>query len=195
MLLVGGVVVGSHVDAAVPDGLAVLLRFLGEAEHTADHERARHLRTGRLDVLDGEAETGEGVCDLLGSDPLGAGSPAHAATRSGLSSDTSVGEKGETDVALDEVAQVGGPGTEHDGAVDAHAEGETRVGLGVDPAGPQHARVDHPAAAPLDPSLGTAGPAGTIGVADGIAVADEALEIDLGRRLGEREVVGGASSW
>ena len=71
VVLVGGVVVGPDVNAAVPDGLAVLLRFLGEAEDTTDHERTCHLRAGRLNVLDGQPEAGEGVGDLLGSGLFG----------------------------------------------------------------------------------------------------------------------------
>ena len=96
----------------------------------------------------------------------------------------------EPDVAFDHVAHVLGVVAEHQGAVDPHPEREAGVDVGVDPAGLQHPRVDHPAAAPLDPALALAGPAGSVGVADRVAVADEALQVHLGRRLGEREVVG-----
>src|SRR3712207_5390301 len=66
---------------------------------------------------------------------------------------------GEPQVALDDVAHVGGVVAEHHGALDPHSEGESRIDLGVDAAGAQHPRVDHPAAAPLDPALAVAGAA------------------------------------
>src|SRR5688500_1319423 len=59
-------------------------------------------------------------------------------------------------VALVEVADVSDAVAEHQGAVEPHAEGEAGVALGVDPAGAQHGRVDHAAAAPLDPALARA---------------------------------------
>src|SRR5207302_7472254 len=49
----------------------------------------------------------------------------------------------------------------------------------------QDVRVDHPATRRLDPAVAATGVALRI-----LAVADEAGERDLGRRLGEREVVG-----
>src|SRR3954453_5563288 len=58
----------------------------------------------------------------------------------------------EADVALDDVAHVADAGAELQGALDAETEGEPGVLLRVDAAGGQHPRVDHPAAAPLDPA-------------------------------------------
>ena len=63
---------------------------------------------------------------------------------------------GEPDVALDDVAHVRDVVAEHQRPLDAHAEREPAVALGVDAAGGQHARVDHAAAAPLDPALAAA---------------------------------------
>ena len=85
---------------------------------------------------------------------------------------------GEADVALEQVAQVLDAVAEHQGPVDAHAEGEAGVALGVDAAGGQHPRVDHAAAAPLDPALALAGAAVSTGRAQ--AAADEADQVDLG---------------
>src|SRR3954469_6793085 len=61
--------------------------------------------------------------------------------------------EGEPLVALVEVADVGDAVPEHQRPLDAHAEGEAAVPLGIDAAGAQHSRVDHAAAAPLDPAL------------------------------------------
>src|SRR5215468_7667452 len=63
---------------------------------------------------------------------------------------------GEAHIALHHVVHVADPVAEHQGALDTHPERETRVDIRVDAAGPQHARVDHPAAAPLDPSRSVA---------------------------------------
>src|SRR3954468_17534348 len=82
----------------------------------------------------------------------------------------------EPDVALDDVAHVADAGAELQGPLDAHAEGEARELLRVDAAGDQHPRVDHPAATPLDP-------------ARAVAVLGEP-DVELRRRLGEREVGG-----
>src|SRR6478752_10365904 len=95
--------------------------------------------------------------------------------------------RGEADVALEELAQVLDPLAEHQRAVDAHAEGEAGVALGVDPTGSQHPRVDDAAAAPLDPALAAAGAAGRAVQHTGTP-ADEADQVDLGARLGEGEV-------
>src|SRR5690349_12761305 len=65
----------------------------------------------------------------------------------------------EPDVALDHVAHVGEAVAELQGALEAHAEREARVDVRVDPGRPQHVRVDHAAATPLDP----AGPALLLG--------------------------------
>src|SRR4051794_17380671 len=81
----------------------------------------------------------------------------------------------ETDVALCDVVHVRHRGPELQRPLDAHAEGEAGVLVRVDAARPQHARVDHPAAAPLDPLRA-------------VAVLREP-DVELPRRLGEREVV------
>ena len=76
----------------------------------------------------------------------------------------------EADVVGEEVAEVVdavGAGAE---AVEAEAEGEALPLLGVDAAAGEHVRVDHAAAAELEPRA--VGP----------------LDVELGRRLGEREV-------
>src|SRR5690606_33963125 len=93
---------------------------------------------------------------------------------------------GETDVAVPQVAQVRDVVTAGDGAVQAHAEREAGVLLRVHAAGHQDARVDDPAAAPLDPALATTRTArGDFGR---VVVAHVAEQVDLGARLGEREV-------
>ena len=60
---------------------------------------------------------------------------------------------------------------------------------GSTPQAVEHLRVDHAAAAELDPALGGAGAAGAVRVADGLAAADVADHVHLGGRLGEREEV------
>src|SRR4051812_34914404 len=84
-------------------------------------------------------------------------------------------------VALEEVPHVVEAVAEHQQPFEAHAERVAGVAVGVDTAGAQHIRVHHAAAAPLDPALARADPAA-------VALAGEALEVDLGGRLGEREV-------
>ena len=58
----------------------------------------------------------------------------------------------EADVVGDELADVVEAVTLLGQPVDAEPEGEARPLLGVEPAGAQHVRVDHPAAAQLDPA-------------------------------------------
>src|SRR3954470_23095826 len=77
------------------------------------------------------------------------------ASRSGLSLVDSKCLR-EPDVALDDVSNVADAGAELEGALDAHAEREPGEFLRVDAAGGQHPRVDHPAAAPLDPARAVA---------------------------------------
>src|SRR4051794_14146343 len=89
----------------------------------------------------------------------------------------------EPHVTLDHVAHVLDAMAEHQGPLDPHPEGEAGVALGVDPAGDQDPRVDHPAAPPLDPALRPARPARALGVTDRRAEADEAPDVDLGGRL------------
>src|SRR6478735_6021337 len=93
---------------------------------------------------------------------------------------------GEADVALEHVAHVGDAVAEHQRAVDAHAEREAGVAVVVDAARGEHARVDHAAAAPLDPALALAG--ATVVDSGVLAAADEAAQVDLGGGLGEGEV-------
>src|SRR5882724_4065427 len=95
----------------------------------------------------------------------------------------------EPHVTLDHVPHVLDPVAEHQRPLQTHAEGETGVPIGVDAVGLQNPRVHHAAAAPLDPALTATGPARAVRVADGRAAADEALQVDLGRRLGEGEEV------
>ncbi len=78
---------------------------------------------------------------------------------------------------------------EHQHPLDAEPEGEAAVLLRVDAAGGEHPRVDHAAAAQLDPALAGAGATGPVGVADGLALADVAEHVHLGARLGEGEEV------
>src|SRR3954467_10287013 len=83
----------------------------------------------------------------------------------------------EPHITLDHVPHVLDAVAEHQRPLQAHPERETGVPVGVDTAGPQDARVDHTAATPLDPALAATGAAGTVRVADGLAAADEALQV------------------
>src|SRR4051794_36484203 len=96
--------------------------------------------------------------------------------------------EGEPLVALVEVADVGDAVPEHHGSLDAHAEGEPAVALGVHATGAQHRGVDHAAATPLDPALGRADAARLAARLRGRATALKALQVELGGRLGEGEV-------
>ena len=72
---------------------------------------------------------------------------------------------------------------QHRDALEAPAEGEAAVALGVVADELEQLRVDHPGAADLDPAgVAAHGAAG--------AVADVARDVGLDRRLGEGEVVG-----
>src|SRR3954463_3962616 len=84
--------------------------------------------------------------------------------------------RAEADVALGHVPHVVESVPELQGALDPHAEREALVLVGVDSRGTQHVRVDHAAAAPLDPSRAALG-AGL-------------PHVHLGGGLGEGEVVG-----
>src|SRR5689334_2102815 len=90
---------------------------------------------------------------------------------------------GEPRVPLDDVAHVGDAVAQLQRPLDAQPEGEPGVDVRVDPAGAQHLPVHHSGAAQLDPPRATTGPAGRV-----LAVADEADEVGLHARLGEREV-------
>ena len=89
----------------------------------------------------------------------------------------------EADVVVVEQAHVRNAPGEHGRTLDAHAEREARVALRVDAAVAQHVGVDHAAAQQLEPSAVLADAAAG-------AVADDAGELELERRLGEGEVVG-----
>src|SRR3954453_91434 len=96
--------------------------------------------------------------------------------------------EGEPLVTLVEVADVGDAVPEHQRPLDAHAEREPAVAVGVHTAGDEDRGVDHAAAAPLDPALGGADAAGLAAGLGRGAAALEALQVELCRRLGEREV-------
>src|SRR5207253_1771481 len=87
----------------------------------------------------------------------GAPRRTRAASRREPASDLHPELRVEAHVTLDHVAHVADPRAEHQGPVDAHAEGEPGVALGVDPARGEDVAVDHPAAAPLDPAGALAG--------------------------------------
>src|SRR6516165_9081499 len=95
----------------------------------------------------------------------------------------------EPHVALYRVPDLGQPVPDHQAALDAEAEREPAVPVGVDAARHQHARVDHAAAGDLDPAHRPAGPARVGARLGGRAPADVAFHRDVSRRLGEREVV------
>src|SRR5690606_9709826 len=102
-------------------------------------------------------------------------SPSQSMGTRGMS-DHSLELQREAGVALDDVVHVRDAVAQHQCALEAHAERETRVLVRVDPARAQHVRVDHAAAAPLDP----AGP----------ALLLREPQVHLGARLGEREEAG-----
>ena len=70
-------------------------------------------------------------------------------------------------------------------ALDAHAEGPARVLLGVDVDVLEDLRIDHARAQDLLPARAAADAAGRV-----LLAALQALDVDLGRRLGEGEEAG-----
>src|SRR6476661_9096186 len=88
--------------------------------------------------------------------------------------------RAEPHVSLNDVPHVAHPVAEHERALDAQAEREAGVPVGVDPARGQHPAVDHAAAAHLDPARAAAGAARGV-----LALADPAAAVDLGAGLGE----------
>src|SRR6478752_9769895 len=78
----------------------------------------------------------------------------------------------EAHVALDHVTHVLDAVAEHERALNAHAEGEGGVLLGVDVRGAKHVGVRHAAPAPLDPAGAAAGAAVVVR-----SPADEAAEV------------------
>src|SRR5207249_664796 len=91
-------------------------------------------------------------------------------------------------VVLMEEPDVRRPGQQHREAFDASAEGEALVLRGVVADAAQRVGVDHAAAGGLDPAGARARRAARAVRLAG-PFAHEAIERDLGRRLGEREVV------
>src|SRR6185503_13375935 len=89
----------------------------------------------------------------------------------------------EAQVGAHQVADVVDAVALHDDPREAHAEGEAGVALGVDAAVLQHHRVDHAAAAGLDPAALLADLAA-------LAAADQAAHVELEAGLDEREVAG-----
>src|SRR5262252_6486754 len=89
----------------------------------------------------------------------------------------------EADIVLVEQFHVGDAVAEHGHALDAEAEGEASVLLAVVAHVGEDARVDHAAAAQLDPAGALAQAA-----ASGLSAAEGALHVHLGAGLDEREV-------
>src|SRR5512139_1475561 len=95
----------------------------------------------------------------------------------------------EADVVFVEELDVRHAVLEHRDAIEAEAEGEAGVALGVVADVLEDDRVDHPAAQDLEPTraLADAARGGALGVALPGA-AEHAAEVDLGTRLDEGEV-------
>src|SRR5262245_1680404 len=89
----------------------------------------------------------------------------------------------EAHVVLEERADLVDAVADHRDALEAEAEREPLPLLGVDADRGEHVGVDHPAAAQLDPPRVRAHAAA-------LAVAEDAADGELGRRLGVREEVG-----
>src|SRR5674476_622393 len=109
-----------------------------------------------------------------------------AAIRQENASEFNSKRQSESDIAIDQVAHIGNSVTEHEGAVQAHAEREARIAFRVDSTSDQHTRIHDAAATPFDPTLSSTRAAVTKQFR--VALADETAEIDFGTRLGEREV-------
>src|SRR5207244_4439703 len=89
----------------------------------------------------------------------------------------------EAGIVLEHETDVGDVVPEHRDTLDADAEGEAGVALGIDAGVFEDDRVDHPAAEDLDPTgvLAEAAPAArAIGLR-----AEDAADVDLGARLDE----------
>ena len=114
---------------------------------------------GRLDRLDFQARRGEPPGHLggvrPGSTPAVLEQPGQWERASGLHPE----RPAEPDVTLQGVPDVGHPVPDHQGPLDAQAEREAAVPVGVDAAGDQHPGVHHAAAGQLDPALRPADPA------------------------------------
>ena len=84
-------------------------------------------------------------------------------------------------VVLEEETQIIYAITQHSQTLDAHAKGESRVALRIDPGHFEHPGVDHSATHNLEPPGMATNPAA-------VATAMYALNIDLSARLYKREV-------
>jgi ABC-type multidrug transport system fused ATPase/permease subunit len=93
----------------------------------------------------------------------------------------------EARVVLEQELDVRDVELEHRRAIDAHAEGEAGVALGVDAAVAKDVRVDHPAAEHLEPAGALADAAALVEARLGVE-AEDAADVELGARLDERKV-------
>src|SRR4051794_33289844 len=84
------------------------------------------------------------------------------------------------DIAVKKGAQIVHAIFEHRQPVDAAAKGEALPFIWVEAATGDHPRVDHSRPEDLHPALPTAD--------DAAALFDRPADVDLGRRLGEREI-------
>src|SRR5829696_4157017 len=89
----------------------------------------------------------------------------------------------EAKIAVEERADLVDPVADHRNPLESEAEREALPFLGVVPDRLEHVRVDHPAAAELDPARVRAHAAS-------LAIAEDAADRQLGRRFGVREEVG-----
>src|SRR5690606_29306906 len=98
-----------------------------------------------------------------------------------LSSDGSTELLQEAQIVLEEDAQVVDAVAQHGQPLQAGAEGIAGVALGIDADVAEHFRMHHAAAQHFQP-------AGVLADAAALAAADHAADVDLGRRLREREI-------
>ena len=179
------VVAGVHLADAQPIGVGVLHRL----DDARDAER-RQRRAAILHAFQFQADAGQRVGDL--------GRAWRRSRRCVFSQEREnfiahapscsiVGASGlktvvaqPADVGFEERPQVGDAVLQHGDALDAHAPGEALPLARIDAAVRQHARMHHAAAEDLQPVAAVAEFAGAAVPAD----------IDLHRRLGEREVAG-----
>src|SRR5438552_6579293 len=82
-------------------------------------------------------------------------------------------------VVLEQLPEIGDAVFQHCDAVDTHAPGKALIDIRVDAAGAQHVRMHHAAAENFEPVLAFA--------ETDLALVAPALDVDLERRLGERE--------
>ena len=147
---------------------------MGPGRQHPGHDHAVEALADPLDALDDQPQPGQ-----RGGEVVDVGGEGREVTKPGKG-DAHLELLEEADVVGDEVADVVDVVADHGAAVDAEAEGEARPLLGVDADGLEHVGVDHPAAAQLDPARLRAHPAA-------LALAEDAGDLELGRRLGERE--------